>query len=87
MMEKEIFDALCDVINKSFEQYYGLRDIKPDDNLNDLGINSIAFIKIMIVLEERFDIEIDDGETEVSNYTTVGDIVRLVSQKLDNKNM
>ena len=86
-MEKEIFDALCNIINQSFEQYYGLREIKPEDSLKDLGFNSIAFIKIMILIEERFDIEIDDNETEVSDYKTIGDIVKLVSQKINNKNI
>lgn len=81
-MEKEIFDAVSETVNQNLEQFYGLRTIKPEDNLTDLGINSMAFIKIMISLEERFGIEITDDDTEVSNYITVEDIVKAIEAKI-----
>ena len=49
-------------------------EITPDAELaNDLGINSIELADLVLLCEEKFDIEIDD-ET-LHKLVTVGDVV------------
>jgi acyl carrier protein len=44
-------------------------------------LDSIAVLKVMTFLEERFDISIKPREAVVDNLNTIPDIVRLVTSK------
>lgn len=48
-------------------------DITPSAELvNDLGINSLELADLVLMCEERFNIEI--GDDDIHNFITVGDI-------------
>ena len=48
-------------------------DIKPEAELvNDLGINSLELADLILLCEERFDIEI--GDEVIHKFITVGDV-------------
>ena len=49
---------------------------------NDLGINSIELADLVMLCEEKFDIEINDEDA--GNLTTVGDVVNFL-EKIANK--
>ena len=49
-------------------------DITLDSELvNDLGINSLELADLVMICEEKFDINIDDDD--IRKFTTVGDVV------------
>ena len=49
-------------------------DITMDAELaNDLGINSIELADLVMLCEEKFEIEFDDDD--IRKFTTVGDVV------------
>ena len=51
--------------------------ITPDAELtNDLGINSIELADLVMLCEDKFDIEIDDAD--ISKFVTVGDVVNYL---------
>lgn len=51
--------------------------IEPDAELvNDLGINSIELADLVMLCEERFDVEFD--EDELTKLVTVGDVVKYL---------
>ena len=50
-----------------------IEDIKPDSNLEALGIDSLKAITVLFELEEAFDIEIPNEL--ISSITTVSDIL------------
>lgn len=52
-------------------------DITMDSELsNDLGINSIELADLVMLCEEKFDIEINDED--IRKFTTVGDVVNYL---------
>ena len=52
-------------------------DITMDAELiKDLGINSIELADLVMLCEEKFDIEIDDED--IHKFVTVGDVARYV---------
>lgn len=56
--------------------------IQLETRLNeDLGIDSMDMYNLIDILEENFKINI----LELSNISTVGDIVDLINEKIDNK--
>ena len=53
-------------------------DITPDAELvNDLGINSLELADLVLMCEERYNIEISDDE--IHKFITVGDVVDSLS--------
>ena len=55
-------------------------DVTPEASLaNDLGINSLELADLVLLCEEKFDIEI--GEDDLRELITVGDVVRYLEEK------
>ncbi len=50
---------------------------------NDLGADSLDIVELSMVLEEKFDLEEEMGESEITSIVTVGDLVSYIQRKLD----
>ena len=61
--------------------------VNPDDVtmnaelVNDLGINSLELADLVLLCEEKFDIEISDDD--IHKFVTIGDIVEYLNTKSD----
>ncbi len=55
MLEKRILETIKDNLEIKVD-----RDLVPEDNIEDLGIDSITFMDVIVGLEDEFNIEIDD---------------------------
>ena len=54
-------------------------DITPESELvNDLGINSLELADLILLCEEKFDIEI--GDDVIHKFITVGDVAEYLSE-------
>ncbi len=54
-------------------------DITPSAELvNDLGINSLELADLVLLCEDKFDIEI--GDDVIHKFVTVGDVVDYLSE-------
>ena len=55
-------------------------EITPEAELaNDLGINSIELADLVMMCEERFNIEIQDDD--IHNFVTIGDVVSFLEKQ------
>ena len=50
-----------------------------DDDLSELGMDSLAFIRIIVSLEEEFDCEIPDSKLLLSEMNTVNKIYKVLT--------
>ncbi len=54
-------------------------DIIPEAELtNDLGINSLELADLVLLCEDKYDIEIDDDD--IHRFVTVGDVVEYLEK-------
>jgi acyl carrier protein len=61
-------------------------EIKLDDRLEDLGIESIDAVEMIFDLEEKYDIEIPYNANKVGpEFVTVGDVVRAIQNLIASK--
>lgn len=60
-----------------------LEDIKPDTQLESLGLDSLSVIEFMFDIEDRLKIRISDERVELK---TVQDIVNFIDQLIATKN-
>ncbi len=59
-----------------------LSDIRMDQSLRDLGVDSLVLVETIFELEETFDIVVpfNANEAENSGLETVGSVIALVEQ-------
>lgn len=58
-------------------------DIDEVNNLDNLGINSITFIKIVVAIEMEFDFEFEDEDLDYSKFATVQSLVDYVKNRVN----
>ena len=57
------------------------RDVKPDDRLDELGLDSFAAVEMIFDLEEKFDIQIPYNSNDSRlEYETVGEIADAIKK-------
>ena len=77
---KEISVAkVIDVINANIEKI-SLTSEQLDVNLTELGMDSYAFIRVIVGLEEAFDCEIPDSKLIISEMDTVEKIIAVLQE-------
>ena len=62
-------------------------DLGEDDVLlnNEYGVNSIALVNIVVEIERRFDIEIEDEYMTLDFMETIGTMADFIMEKLSSK--
>jgi acyl carrier protein len=76
-LEQKIIDIIAE------ESGVDRDEIKPDSDLYSFGIDSLSALEILTVLEEKFNIMIQDND--LKNINSVTEIIRLVSSELEKK--
>ena len=78
-IKKEVIKLLKDMSE--------IKDINEGAELkNDLFFDSMEMVMLMIELEDKFNIEIDEADMDPDSLKTVGDVVYLVERYEVNKN-
>lgn len=55
-----------------------------NNDLNDLGINSLSFIKIVVALEEEFNIQFEDTQINFELFGNVKKLASIIEKKMKN---
>jgi acyl carrier protein len=55
-----------------------LDDLKPEDSINSLGIDSVAMLEVIGQLEDELQIHLSDES--LATVQTVGDLARLIDK-------
>ncbi len=55
-----------------------------ENDFRGLGVNSLNFIKIVVAIEEEFDIVFDDAQINYELFGNVKDIVKIVEKEVEN---
>ncbi|MBR1816103.1 MAG: acyl carrier protein [Lachnospiraceae bacterium] len=75
-------------INEKLEEV--ILDVMPELDKVDLsasitntyGVNSVSLIRIILAVENKFDVSFTDYELALSSYDTFGDLAATVAEKL-----
>ena len=60
-------------------------EISEESELKLLSLDSLSFVGAVVEIEETFGIEFDIDELDVFGWTTAGDVVRTVEEKIHAK--
>lgn len=73
----DVPSELATILTESFDVL--AEDIAPDRTLDDLGVDSVATIELVDILQEKFGIKI--AEDELTNKNTVEQVSSTVAAK------
>ncbi len=73
-----------EIINNCITEVLEVKnDFNGDTRLEEFGVSSIEFIKLIVVLEDEFSIEFEDEALDMSKFQKVSDIYDYVSNKVN----
>ena len=84
-MREDILDKVLKVLNANLENTE-ITFEQTEDDLSALGMDSIAFIRVVVALEEAFDIEIPDEYLLITEMNTLSKMTDVISTVLDHQN-
>ena len=84
-MREDILDKVLKVLNANLENTE-ITSEQIDEDLSALGMDSITFIRVIVVLEEAFDIEIPDEYLLLTEMNTISKMTEVISAVLDHQN-
>ncbi len=81
MEASEIQEQVVKILTPYVKDQQALAKVSLETNiLEDLKVNSARLVDVVLAFEDAFDIEIADDDVDEVN--TVGDCVRLISEKV-----
>jgi acyl carrier protein len=81
MERKEVFEKVVKILTPHVKNQSALASVSDATHiLDDLKVNSARLVDVVLAFEDEFDIEIPDED--VDSVNTIGDCVRLVTEKL-----
>lgn len=83
-MESEIRSIIDETLGK--ELYEDANEIGIDENLFNLGLDSLNIVGLIIAFEDKYNIEFKDDEIASSNWKSIRTIEQLLkSKKIEEK--
>lgn len=76
-MENIIRRALADVLNIE-----NISEILQQDNLENVGLDSINFVMLIVTLEDVLDIQISENKLEYKNFQTIEKILKVIEEQI-----
>lgn len=79
----EIREIVIECIGNALMTELHKEDIKESEELIQLGVNSLNYVKLGILLEERFAIDMTMQELDFSKsaFRTIGAVVDMIEEK------
>ena len=76
-------DKIRNILQNSISFTKPMKDIGTNDDLQQMGMNSISFIKAVVQIEDEFDIEFPDERLVISRVHTIRELCNIVIELLD----
>lgn len=81
-MEKEIFESIREILAN--EENVKVEGLKLESNLKtDLGLDSLDVVELLMELEKKYMIHIQDSD--VTKMNTIKDIINVVVKSINSK--
>lgn len=74
---ENILKLLVSALKRDESEFSNISD---DTDLREHGLDSITSIETIVLLEETFDISVDDDDLYIENFNTLGKIIELVNK-------
>lgn len=84
MKENDIKAAIIEILTNNLNDV-SKDEIKDELLLEDIGLDSLTYIRIIVQIEEQFSIELDDEILDIHMNPTVGELLNNISKIIISK--
>ena len=81
-MEKNMEQVVRELLKKHIKSNINFEEISSSESLEEAGMNSIDFIKVVADIEMEYEIIFPDEELDFENFNTIDNIVRFINSQL-----
>lgn len=81
MDAQDVFEVIVSNINSMLESPPKVITFESQLDHNEIGLDSLAYLTLLICIEDHYNFEFDDTELNFNEIQTVGDLVSLVMNK------
>ena len=81
MDKDQIVAKLQEVISEEMPEIDGSIDMNASMT-KEYGVNSVSLIRLIVAIEEKFDVSFSDFELALSDYDSFSDLAAVVAEKL-----
>jgi acyl carrier protein len=71
-------DRVVGLVREILERRGVSREVFPDDDLREAGLNSLDMVNLMLAVEAEFDLKIPDADMTLRNFHSISAIEALV---------
>ncbi|MFJ7734159.1 acyl carrier protein [Lysinibacillus sp. NPDC097231] len=57
-----------------------LKEFSYETPLENIGFDSLKILELVVMIEQAFDIEIEDDDLEGANFQTIGTVLELIER-------
>ncbi|OZV12998.1 hypothetical protein CIW83_05480 [Tissierella sp. P1] len=75
-------NKLRKIIDENIELTVPIEEIKLDDNLLNVGMDSLNTIRVIINIEEQFNLEFSDDDLIVDNFRTIRKLMDYLIERI-----
>ncbi len=72
---------LIEILSKNAEFGDQAGNLRSEDNLAVLGINSVSFIKMAVEIENEFEFEFEDEDLDMDKFPTIGSVAEYINAR------
>ena len=76
MNQDVVFRCLANVLRQPVEK---ISSISPEQELSEIGLDSLRFIELIVALEDEFQIEIRDSDLLFDKFNTLAKLQTMLS--------
>jgi len=80
-MDNLIETKVREIIKENAELIVPIEEIGLDDDITNIGINSISFIKVVVAAETEFEFEFEDDDLDFSGFKDIRSIIAYIENK------
>lgn len=78
--QSEITEQLAGLVRPHLKFLAPGDELPPDQSLGELGLDSMASIKLLLDMEEHFDITLPDEALEEDTFSTLASLTALIDR-------
>ncbi len=78
-----MYNEIVALLNEELEEdlLKDITNIDQDDELIEYGLDSLNLVKVILAIEERYNIEFSEEELEFENFSTLKKIINIIEKK------
>lgn len=82
MNKNEVIKGLCQILSEIKEDDCLANQLNEASHLiDDIGIDSLQMISLMINIEEKFDVELNFSQINISHMQSIGSLAEFILQQ------